>query len=89
MLVVVVRVCGRRRRVRSSHVCTLSLAVSDVAFSLLVHTLMILAALGVDSALLFNTIGKRRGDPWVLAFCKGESSLERVFYLFLYIMPVF
>lgn len=59
MLVVVVRVCGRRRRVRSSHVCTLSLAVSDVAFSLLVHTLMILAALGVDSALLFNTIGKK------------------------------
>ncbi|ROT81263.1 Opsin-5 [Penaeus vannamei] len=45
------------QNLRSSHVCTLSLAVSDVAFSLLVHTLMILAALGVDSALLFNTIG--------------------------------
>ncbi|XP_063883400.1 melanopsin-like isoform X1 [Scylla paramamosain] len=56
-LVVVVRACGRRRRLRSSHVCTLSLAVSDVAFSLLVHTLMILAALGVDPMLLFNKPG--------------------------------
>ncbi|XP_045114371.1 opsin-3-like [Portunus trituberculatus] len=56
-LVVVVRACGRRRRLRSSHVCTLSLAVSDVAFSLLVHTLMILAALGVDPMLLFNEPG--------------------------------
>ncbi|XP_071534960.1 uncharacterized protein [Panulirus ornatus] len=56
-LVVVVRVYGRRRPVRSSHVCTLCLAVSDVAFSVMVHTVMILAALGVDPLLLFNTAG--------------------------------
>ncbi|XP_068214703.1 melanopsin-like isoform X2 [Palaemon carinicauda] len=56
-VVVVVRVCGRRRRVRSSHVCTLCLAVSDIAFSVLVHTIMILAALGVDPMLLFDTAG--------------------------------
>ncbi|XP_066956746.1 rhodopsin, GQ-coupled-like [Macrobrachium rosenbergii] len=56
-VVVVVRVCGRRRRVRSSHVCTLCLAVSDIAFSILVHTIMILAALGVDPMILFDTAG--------------------------------
>lgn len=77
-LVVVVRVCGRRRRLRSSHICTLTLAVSDVAFSLLVHTLMILASLGVDPMLIFNRAGalvETEGGDVVIKHVEGDGKM--------------
>ena len=50
---------GRGGRLYSSHVCTLSLAVADTAFCLLVHTLMMVTAMGLISPEdLFQTRGK-------------------------------